>query len=1080
LENRDETLVEFFHQNRPFADAFQCLFENASDAIYILDKRGKFVVVNHKAEELTGLKRQDFIGKPFRKIIPSRSLPKAIRGFLDVIKGKEIRLELELKTATKKTTLVEVTSKPLIIKGKIVGTLGIVRDISERKKVEEALRESEEKFRKIFESANDCLIYLDRSGRILDVNEKAVQVFGGLKEELVGKHFTQVSILSFRDIPKLLSNFARILRGKEGYTSLRIMNKKGQEIHLECSSSIAKIDNKFVGILIIARDVTERKKMKEALRDTEESFKTLMEEAPIGICNTDLKGKITYVNKRFEEAIGYSLEEIVGKDGFKLGIISDETLKLLTKRMKDRLMGKPSLLLEGRFKRKDRKWMWAEVEGKLIKKFGVPVGFQLIARDITERKIAEEERKRYEERLSALNTHGRKLNMAESMEEIYRLTMGAVEKTLGFEIAFFMVVDKDVLRLVDHRGYPESFSITLPLDGTKKGVSVKVVKTGRSINVPDVEKEDAWVEFIPGIRSGLDVPVKIGRKVLGVIGVDSRKLNAFNEKDQELLEILASHAAIAMSNLEHARNLVAYAREIRESQEKFRRLFLDNPEPAVYVNSDFHVLDVNPRFCKLFGYSLNELKGKLLSDLIVPEDRKAEGEMLDRQAKKAYIHYDTVRAKKDGTLVSVSISAAPITIDDQPIGYVGVYKDVTERKKAEEALRKSESESRTLLENLPQKIFFKDKNLVYISCNESYARDLKIHRDEITGKTDYDFYPKKLAEKYRADDKRIMTSGKAENIEEEYVQDGRKVFVHTVKTPVKDENGDVVGVLGIFWDITEHKQMQQKIEEYSQQLEVLVEKRTRQLKEAQEHLIKSERLAAIGQAAAMVGHDLRNPLTSIRGAAYYLKKKSDLKIDEKAREMLEIIEKDVEHSNEIISDLMEYSKEIRLKLSETTPKSIVKDALSLIEVPENVQILDLSQSAPKIEIDAVKTKRVLGNLIKNAIDAMPIGGKLTVASKESNGNVEIAFADTGIGMTKEIMEKIWTPFFTTKSKGMGLGLPICKRIIEAHGGSISVESTVGKGSTFTVTIPIKPKIEEGGEKAWVNVPESLLSTTTKA
>jgi len=230
--------------------------------------------------------------------------------------------------------------------------------------------------------------------------------------------------------------------------------------------------------------------------------------------------------------------------------------------------------------------------------------------------------------------------------------------------------------------------------------------------------------------------------------------------------------------------------------------------------------------------------------------------------------------------------------------------------------------------------------------------------------------------------------------------------------------------------------------------------------------------------AAMVGHDLRNPLTGIASATYYLKTKLGSKIDPKIMEILELIEKDVEHSNNIITDLLEYSKEIRLWITETNLKFILKEALSLVKFPQNIQVLDSTKSKPKIKVDAEKMKRVFVNIIKNAVEAMPKGGKLTISSSESNGNLEVAFTDTGIGMPKDVLEKLWTPLFTTKAKGMGLGLPICKRVIEAHGGSISAESTVGKGTTFTVTIPIRPRLE-GGEKIWVNMPESLLSTTKK-
>ncbi len=140
-----------------------------------------------------------------------------------------------------------------------------------------------------------------------------------------------------------------------------------------------------------------------------------------------------------------------------------------------------------------------------------------------------------------------------------------------------------------------------------------------------------------------------------------------------------------------------------------------------------------------------------------------------------------------------------------------------------EILQASENKYKKLLENLPQKIFHKDKNSVYVSCNNKYARDLKIQPDEIIGKTDYDFYTRELAEKYRADDKRIMDSGKTEYIEEKYIQNGHEVFVQTAKTPLKDEEGNTIGILGIFWDITERRQIEQALKESEEHYRTIIE-----------------------------------------------------------------------------------------------------------------------------------------------------------------------------------------------------------------------------------------------------------------
>ena len=163
-------------------------------------------------------------------------------------------------------------------------------------------------------------------------------------------------------------------------------------------------------------------------------------------------------------------------------------------------------------------------------------------------------------------------------------------------------------------------------------------------------------------------------------------------------------------------------------------------------------------------------------------------------------------------------------------------KEAARRKRADEALQESEDKYRTLLENLPQKIFHKDKDSIYVSCNENYARDLKIKAEEIVGKTDYEFFPKELAEKYRADDKRIIASAITEDIEEKYVQDEQDVIVHTVKTPVRDEEGNVTGVIGIFWDITERKRMEEALEKARDDLERRVEDRTAELVKANEQL----------------------------------------------------------------------------------------------------------------------------------------------------------------------------------------------------------------------------------------------------
>jgi PAS domain S-box-containing protein len=469
---------------------------------------------------------------------------------------------------------------------------------------------------------------------------------------------------------------------------------------------------------------------------------------------------------------------------------------------------------------------------------------------------------------------------------------------------------------------------------------------------------------------------------------------------------------------------------------------------------------------RILGYSPEEIIGKKhFYDFFHPQDKDAlkEAALQAFAKKEPFSRFVNKNVHKNGNEVIFETSGVPIlNSKGELLGYRGVDIDITERRKMEDELKQERDTLEMVTQNIGAGVAIISKDYCTVWANGV----LKQIFGDVEGKICYSTYNKRSAICPKCGVREIFEEGKGQVVHEQVGEDakGNTIWSQIIATPIRDKEEKIIGALELVVPITERKQMMKKLEGYSQQLEEMVEKRTRQLKEAQEQLVKSERLAAIGQVAAMVGHDLRNPLTGIKGAAYYLKTKPALKTDKKTMEMLELIEKDIEYSNKIITDLLEYSREVHLELTETTPRSIVSETLSLLEVPKNVEIINLTQDEPRTKVDIEKLNRFFVNLIKNAFDAMPKGGKLTIKSIRTHDNVELAFTDTGMGMTKEQMGKIWTPFFTTKAKGMGLGLPICKRIVEAHGGHISVQSMAGLGTTFTVTIPIEPKITDGGEK----------------
>jgi len=269
--------------------------------------------------------------------------------------------------------------------------------------------------------------------------------------------------------------------------------------------------------------------------------------------------------------------------------------------------------------------------------------------------------------------------------------------------------------------------------------------------------------------------------------------------------------------------------------------------------------------------------------------------------------------------------------------------------------------------------------------------------------------------------------------------------------PYLTEDKKVDGAVLSFTDITERRKAEEKLDEYRKNLEKLVEERTNQLKD-------SERLAAIGATAGMVGHDIRNPLQTITSDVYLAKTElastPESEGKKSALECLEEIEESLGYINKVVADLQDFSRTIRPVAQETDLKRLIENLVLKSHAPKNIKVFSqVNDDSKKIVADADLLTRILGNLVSNAVQAMPKGGKLSIHAYRDGGDYVIAIKDTGVGIPEEVKGKLFTPLFSTKAKGQGFGLAVVRRMTEALGGTVTFESQEGNGTTFVVRLP---------------------------
>ncbi len=404
--------------------------------------------------------------------------------------------------------------------------------------------------------------------------------------------------------------------------------------------------------------------------------------------------------------------------------------------------------------------------------------------------------------------------------------------------------------------------------------------------------------------------------------------------------------------------------------------------------------------------------------------------------------------------------------------------DITDRKKAEKELRQtldrfyyslSRMHGAVLLVSAKNRVEFANQAFVEIfKLKETPSQLQDLSAEKIISKIK-DCYLDPSKETSRIQE--IVACGKPVIGEEVEMTGGRTYLRDFIPL---NTDGKMVSRLWHHIEITEQKQAEKALQERTEQLEstqrkleenaVLLEEYANQMEEVAKQRLNqlkdAERLAAIGATAGMVGHDIRNPLQGMTSDVYLAKTElaSLPETEEKknALESLDEIQKNIDYVNKIVADLQDFARPLNPRAQETNIKSVLTEMISKNGVPKDVKVdVTVEEKAEKIMADPDYLKRILSNLTLNAVQAMPNGGKLTIhayVDKVTN-DILITVKDTGIGIPEDIKPKLFTPMMTTKSKGQGFGLAVVKRMTEGLGGTVSFESTTGKGTTFIVRFP---------------------------
>ncbi len=928
------------------------------------------------------------------------------------------------------------------------GTLTLITDITELKLRERELRESEERYRAILDNMADTFYRTDEEGRIVMASRSATELLGYPLDELIGRKLSDLYV-----DPDNRRAFLQTLQSNNGNVrgyEAALRRKDGREIWVSTSTRYRfDADGKVIGVEGTTRDITERRRADQALRESEASLANAQRIAGLGNWDWNIVNNELRWSDEIYRIFGLEPQEFGATYEVFLNSVHPDDREAVQKAIDKALREKAPYAIDHRIVLPGGEERVVHEEGEVtFDDADEPRRMTGTVQDVTERKRAEAELAARARQQMAVAELGQYALSGPELESLADKAVDLVAETLEVEYAKVLELrpDGESLLLFSGVGWKEGYVGRAEVGTECDSQAGYTLASSAPVIVDDLGTESRFhgpsllVEH--GVVSGLSVVIAGGTQPFGVLGAHSGRRRAFSSDDAHFLQAIAHVLATA---IERGRAEEA----LRRNEARLNALLRDCWDIVTVVADDGTLSYVSPSVKHVLGFDPEDVVGKKAAEFVHPDDQvRAEKVMrqmlVEPPAEIRPYEYRSEHA--DGSL-RVFEAVGTNRLEDPAIrGLILTARDITERKRAEEALRESEARLQGILDHAPAIIYLKDRAGRYLVVNRQFEKIYGFEAGDIVGKTVRDVFEPGISDAYLDSDRVVL--GTRAPVERElpdpFVGGERTLLV--VKFPVVDNAGEVVAIGGVETDITAIKRIEQQ-------------------------LIQAQKMEAVGQLTGGVAHDFNNLLAVILGNLELLDER--LEGDASSRDLAQRAVQSAERGAMLIQHLLAFSRKQTLQPEVTDLNKLVPGMTQLLRrtLGETIEIETvLAAGLWHTLVDRGQLESALLNLALNARDAISGNGKLTIETANARFDedygagddevaagqyVTLAVSDTGDGMSSEVVARAFEPFFTTKEpgKGSGLGLSMVYGFARQSGGHAKIYSEPGHGTLVKLYLP---------------------------